>query len=196
MDELNLQEKVKTQLIRNRTVRSKFSPHGFFHIEHIRDGKTINEFNIHNGITIEGKNFILDVMFHGTSAAGTWYQGLIDNANYTALDETDTYDDIDQAGNGWDEFKSYTISASTTVRATWDEAAASAKQITSSTQSVFDITASGTVKGIFVVGLGTNANLKGDHAADGKLWSTALFTGGDVAVQNGDQLKVTYTLSC
>jgi len=196
MDKLNLREEVKAEIIRNRLAKMQLLFKGTFHVEHIRDGKVIREFDVDNGITIEGKNFILDVMFHNTTAADPWYQGLIDNANYTALDETDTYDDIDQAGNGWDEFAAYTISANTTVRATYDEAAASGKAITSSTQSVFDITGSGTVKGILVVGLGANADTKGDHAADGILWSTALFTGGDVAVQSGDQLKVTYTLSC
>jgi hypothetical protein len=52
------------------------------------------------------------------------------------------------------------------------------------------------VKGIFIAG-GTNAQTKNDHTAGtaNTLWSTALFSGGDVTVQNGDQLKVTYTVN-
>lgn len=196
MNQLKLRENAKAEMIRNRLSEMQLMFKGMFHVEHVRDGKVINSFDVTNGITIEGKNFILDVMFHGTTAAGTWYLGLIDNATFTAVDETDTYDDIDQAGNTWKEFATYDYAADSTKRATWDEAAASAKAITSSTQAVFDITGGGTVKGILVVGLGANADVQSDHAADGILWSTAMFTGGDVAVLDGDQLKVTYTLSC
>ena len=57
------------------------------------------------------------------------------------------------------------------------------------------VAGSGTVKGLFLVGGGTASNTKGDHASDGTLWATALFSSGDVVVQNGDQLKVTYTVS-
>lgn len=172
---------------------------GQFRVEHWRNGKRIDERVFNNGITTEGKNFLLDVMFHGTTAIGTWYLGLIDNSGFSALSDADTYDDINQAGNGWDEFTSYTDEAngdSALTRPVWTEGAASAASITNSSTVNFDITASGTVKGIFLVG-GANAQTKGDHTSGtaNKLWATALFSGGDVAVQNGDQLKVTYTVS-
>jgi hypothetical protein len=172
---------------------------GRFVVEHWRDGKHIATHELQNGVTIEGKNFNLDVYFHGTTAAPTWWLGLIDNDSYVALAEGDTYDDIDQAGNGWDEYQDYTDANntdSTTTRPEFIENAASAKSITNGTQAIYDIVApGGTVKGIFAVGLGANADLKGDHANDGKLWATALFTGGDVVVATSDQLKVTYTVS-
>ena len=171
---------------------------GRFAVEHLRGGKVIGEYDFPNGIVNEGKNLLLDVMFHATSAASTWYIGLIDNASFSALDATDTYDDIDQAGNGWDEFTAYTDgnnSDNTLTRPVWPEDAASSQSITNSSVAIFNITGSGTVKGVFVVGLGAAADTKGDHAADGNLWATALFGSGDVAVQNGDQLKVTYTVN-
>lgn len=172
---------------------------GRFKVEHIRDGEVIGVHEFPNGITNEGKNFLLDVMFHAETAIATWYLGLIDNANFSALAAGDIYDNIDQAGNGWDEFKLYTDDAnadSTTTRPTWVEGAASGQSITNASPIIFDITGTGTVKGVFLVG-GTNAQTKGDHTAGSahKLWATALFTGGDVAVLNGDQLKVTYTVS-
>ena len=82
------------------------------------------------------------------------------------------------------------------TRPTWTEGAASANSITNSATVNFDITGAGTVKGVFLAG-GTNAQTKGDHTAGAshKLWATALFSGGDVVVANGDQLKVTYTVS-
>lgn len=171
---------------------------GFFEVDHYRNGKRINSYRFKNGIVNEGKNKLLDVMFHGVSAITSWYLGLIDNSGFTALANDDTYDDINQAGNGWDEFTAYTDPAnadSATTRPAWTEGAASGQSITNSAVVEFDITGSGTVKGLFLVGGGANSDDKGDHASDGTLWATALFTGGDVPVLNGDTLKVTYTVS-
>lgn len=171
---------------------------GMFNISHWRDGKRINEWNIPNGITNEGKNKLLDVCFDAATQITTWYLGLIDNASFSALADADTYDDIDQAGNGWDEFKSYTDAnngSSTTTRPEWGPDAASAQSISNSSVAIYDITGSGTVKGIFCVGGIAGAQTKGDHASGGTLWATALFTSGDVVVAASDQLKVTYTVS-
>lgn len=171
---------------------------GRFQVEHTRGGKVIGKYDFPNGITNEGKNFLLNVMFHATSAYSTWFLGLIDNSGYTALAAGDIYDNIDQAGNGWDEFKSYTDDAnadSTTTRPEWTEGAASGQAITNGTVVIFNITGTGTVKGVFLCG-GANAQTKGDHTASGNvLWATALFSGGDVLVENGDELKVTYTVT-
>lgn len=170
---------------------------GRYVVEHWRDGQRINEYYFPNGITNEGKNQLLDTQFHAVAAITAWFMGLVDDLNYSALDATDTYDDIDQPGNGWDEFALYTDPGngdSATTRPSWDEAAASAQSITNNTVTVYDITGSGTVKGLFLCGGVGTANVKGDHASAGKLWATALFS-GDVAVLNNDQLKVTYTVS-
>lgn len=203
MNHVSIDQAAGAQLVRGAKPPSLplsvLNPRGRFKVEHLRNGKVIGVHEFPNGITNEGKNFLLDVMFHGTSALGTWYLGLIDNAGYTALAAGDTYDNINQAGNGWDEFTNYTDDGnadSTTTRPTWDEGAASGQSITNSSPAIFDITGSGTVKGVFLVA-GASAQTKADHTAGSghKLWATALFTGGDVAVLNGDQLKVTYTVS-
>ena len=170
---------------------------GTFVVEHWRRGRRINEYHIQNGIVNEGKDKLLNVMFDGSTQLSTWYLGLIDNSGFTALADADNYDNIDQAGNGWDEFKNYTDgnnADNTTTRPQWPTDPASAQSITNSTVAVYNITGSGTVKGVFAVA-GTTAQTKGDHAAGPTLWATALFTSGDVTVQNGDQLKVTYTVS-
>jgi len=171
---------------------------GRFNVEHIRDGEVIGTHDFPNGISDQGKDLLLDVMFHNTSAAAAWYIGLIDNAGYSALAADDTYDDIDQAGNGWDEFTAYTDgnnSDNATTRPVWPEDAAASQSITNSSVAIFNITGTGTVKGVMVVGLGAAAMTKSDHDTDGNLWATALFGSGDVAVQSGDQLKVTYTVN-
>ncbi len=192
------QSAVATVVKKSTPGNSDLNLAGRYVVEHFRAGKRINSYHFPNGIVNEGKNFLLNVQFNALAAMSVWYMGLIDDLNYSALDATDLYDDIDQTGNGWDEFKLYTDAGngdSATTRPAWDEATASAQSITNSSVTVFDITGSGTVKGLFLVA-GTSANLKGDHTAGTahKLWATALFS-GDVAVLSADQLKVTYTVS-
>lgn len=191
MNTIKFDQKADCKISRNRGIENFCSPKGIFTLEHWRNGKLLSSHEIKNGVTNEGKDFILDVMFHGTTAAPTWWLGLIDLAGYSALADADDYDNINGT-NGWDEFDDY----GTTDRIVWNEAAASAQSITNSANvATFNITATGTVKGVFLVGLGANADKQNDHAADGKLWATALLSGGDVSVLNSDQLKITYTVN-
>ncbi len=172
---------------------------GTFVVEHWRNGVKIAEYTILNAITIEGKNSLLDVTFRNQTESSLWYMGLIDLTGYTALDEDDTYNEIDQSGNAWDEFKDYNFGGDSTKRATWIPNAAATKAISNSgTPSIFDITSGGTVKGIFLCGEPTGGGAtpanQGDHDPAGILWSAALFSTGDVTVASSDQLKVTYTI--
>lgn len=194
MDTLNINDKADCELARAQDLKLK----GRYVVEHWRNGHRINEYHFANDITNEGKNALFNVFFHGSTQITAWYIGLIDNTGYSALAATDTYDDINQAANGWDEFTNYTDannSDNATTRPAWPEDAASGQSITNSTVAIYDITASGTVKGLFVVGGSTASQTKSDHEAGATLWSTALFGSGDVTVQSGDQLKVTYTVS-
>ena len=107
---------------------------------------------------------------------------------------------LDPSSYGWDEFETYEYSGDGTKRVPYVEAAAAAKSITNAANvGVFDILGAGTVKGIFLcgqpVGGGASPADQGDHHADGILWSTIFFTTGNAAVLNGDQLKITYTVS-
>ena len=166
-----------------------------FTVEHYRSGKLIGVYSGTNDITTEGKNFLLDVMFGGTTAASPWYIGLINNTPTPTLAAADTYDNIDQPSNDWDDFQNYLISAAT-VRGTWDEGSAAAGSITNAVPITYTIGGGGgTVYGIFVCGLGANADTPGDHAPDGKLWATAAFSGGAVTLSAADELKVTYTVN-
>ena len=171
---------------------------GKFTVELWRGDKFISRHFAKNGITNEGKNDALDVLFDGGTQITSWYLGLIDDTGFTALDAGDTYDNINQAGNGWDEFTDYTDPQngdSTTTRPEWAPDEPASQSVSNSTVRSYDITASGTVKGLFVVGGGGAPQTKDDHAAGSILWATALFTGGDVPVANTETLKVTYTVS-
>jgi hypothetical protein len=199
-DKLKLGDSASCGVVRgNNKMKDQLGIKGKFNVEHWREGKLLETWEVPNLITNEGKNHILDVQFDGIiSAITTWYIGLIDLTGYSALAAADIYDEIDGT-NGWDEFTPYTDPAnadSAVTRPAWTPDAAASQSITNSTVVSFDITGSGTVKGLFLCG-GTNAQTKSDHTAGvaHKLWNAALFTGGDRTVANTDTLKVTYTVS-
>jgi hypothetical protein len=198
VSQMKLGQKAGCCLVRARKAEDQLPLRGRFVVEHFRKGVKIGQYEFPNGITNQGKDKLLDVMFHGTSAITTWWLGLIDNAGYSALAAADVYAQIGGT-NGWAEFTDYTDAAnadSSSTRPEWTEGAASSQAITNGSPVVFDITDTGTVKGLFLVGGGANCQNKDDNAqAGGILWATALFNTGDVAVNAEDQLKVTYTVS-
>lgn len=157
---------------------------GKYQIEHRdKDGNLKGIYDIPNGITNEGKNHALDALFHAATQITTWYIGLIDNSGFTALAATNTAAGINST-NGWNEFTTYTEGA----RQEWTEGAAASQSITNSTPATFSISGGGTVKGIFIVSSSTKSG------TSGTLWSTALFA-SNIAVINGDSLKITYTVN-
>ena len=129
-----------------------------------------------NGATTLGLNYVLDAGFHGTTPVTTWYCGLITTGS--AL----TADDTLASHSGWTEGTDYTGN-----RKEWTEGAASSKSMTNAVTMDYAISNTMTVKGSFLCASETGTG--------GILFCTALFTGGDQAVSNGDTLKVTYTLS-
>jgi len=199
MERVNTRDNVSVQLARRRNIADLLDPKGYFYFEHWRRGVLLDRQVAPNVVTVEGKNWMLDTTFNDGTNLTVWYMGLIDLIGYggTGVHEDDLYDDIDQAGNDWDEYKNYEVAASTVNRGTWDTTAASAKEVTSNTQTQFDITgAGGTVKGAFICA-GASAQTKGDHTAGAahKLFSASLLTGGDVTVAASDTFKVTYTVT-
>lgn len=167
-----------------RQFAAEMKPKGRFVIEHRdKNGRLKGKYEIPNGIVNEGKDKILDVMFNdGTAVANnSWYIGLVDNSGYTGLAAADTM----SSHSGWNEFTSY----SEANRVAWGSGAAASQSTTNASPATFNISGSGTVKGVFV----TSNNTK--SGTSGLLWATALFS-ADVPVSNGDQLKVTYTVSC
>ncbi len=67
---------------------------------------------------------------------------------------------------------------------------ASGQTISNDTVDLFDITGTGTVKGLFLVGGGTAPENKGDHATESTLWATVLFDEGDVDCRLHTQARV------
>lgn len=154
---------------------------GRFEVQHFRKGELIGTYPLPNGITDVGMNTLLDVMFHGGSQITTWYIGLVNNSGFSSFANGDTM----SSHAGWTEFTSYDEA----TRTEWDEDAAASRSISNGTTSAdFTISATGVLKGIFVV----SNNTKG--GTTGTLWSTAAFT-TTVSVVDDDLLKITYTVS-
>ena len=154
---------------------------GKYYLELIRNGKVIAIREALNGITDVGIDAILDIMMHGSSQITAWFLGLIDASGYTGLSPSDTM----ASHAGWSEFTTY----SEGTRPAWQEDAASGQSITNTTLADFSITGAVTLKGAFL----TSNSTKGGAA--GTLWSTALFSGGDLAAINGDTVRLKYTLN-
>ena len=172
------------------TVGSKLKFRNPIQCEHYRDGKLLAVYDTVNDITTVGINDIFNCYFGGGNQTTNWYVGLISAASYSSVASTDTM----ASHAGWLIYTTVTAS----VWAAWGPGSASAGSITNGTAVSYTISGSGsqgTVEGVFIVG-----NTASDSTASsftdtaGILWATALFA-TPVAVNGGDTLKITYTVS-
>lgn len=159
-------------------------PAGMLTFEHYRDGLRINTIVIDNLVVNEGKQDLLNTYFcSGTQiATASWFMGLLDNSGFTGIVATDTA----ASHGGWTEFTTYSQS----TRPLWGQIAPATgvTTITNTTAATFDITGTGVLKGGFIISNSTKGG------TTGKLWAAAPFP-STVSVVNGDQIKVTYSLS-
>ena len=133
--EIKVEQAAGVALVHANQARESLAPGGKFVVEHWREGKRINEFHFPNGITNEGKNKLLNVMFYGGTQVSSWYLGLIDSAGYSALGATDDYADINQTLDQWKENANYTDgnnANNANTRPAWGPGAASGQAVTNS----------------------------------------------------------------
>lgn len=187
---LKMQQMAGCELVRATKIVDQLPLRGRFQVEHWRGGKMIGKYKFANAITNEGKNKLLNVMFHDVAAIDAWYILLVDGAGTPVLAAADVYAQINGT-NGWDEFDLI----DEVTRPAWTEGAAASQSITNASPVVFNISGSGNVYGLGIVGGGTTPDILNDSAGGGTLWAAAAFASGTVAVLNGDQLKVTYTVN-
>jgi len=183
MDQFALKEQWAANIIRKRVLSDMLPLIGRFNpVEHWRGSELIAKYDVLNDITNEGKNKIFNVMFNTDTqiANSSWYIGLISASGFSALAPTDTM----ASHAGWTELTNYTQAN----RPAWGSVTSTAQSVTNSTPAQFDLNATATAKGLFVV----SNNTKG--GTSGVLWTTAQFS-SDIPVVNGDQLKTTYTVN-
>jgi len=189
-DSIRFEQRAACEVVRSAVPSDQIHCRGRFQVEHWRDNQLIGKYDFCNAIVNEGKNKLLDVMFHAVAAINTWYVLLINNSPEPTLAAADTYAQINGT-NDWVEWDDYDEA----TRLEWTEGAASSQSITNAAPLVFTISDSGTVYGLAVVGGGTAPGTKNNADGGGVLWGEAQFASGPVAVLDNDQLKVTYTVN-
>lgn len=159
-----------------------FDPKGRFIFDIIRKDGSIEHQEFPNGITNEGKNYILDTMFNSQTqiAQSAWCIGLISNSGTPTLAAADT-----MASHAWSENVSYSQS----TRVAWGPGNASSQQVTNASAATFDITGTDTLYGVFMASNNTKSG------TSGILWTTAAFA-STIPVTSGDQIKISYAIAC
>ena len=195
MDNMKFAEVAGCSISRPRGSHDDLDARGRFRVEHWRDGKLLGVHEFPNAITNEGKNALLNMQFNGVAAIAqnAWHMLLVDGAGTPVTAATDTYAHIGGT-NGWTENTAYAEAG----RPLWGQGTSTAQTTTNCSQAIFTIASggSGSVWGLAIVGGGTAPGTKGDAAGGGVLWAAAQFQSGTQTVANGDQLKVTYAVSC
>ncbi len=193
-------QRVAASVDRRRSFRERLSLGGIFHVQHVRAGIVIAEFDKHNIVTNQGLDYALGSCFDEDYAATNpaaynyWWIALMNNDGDGVAG--DTY----ASHAGWTEFELYTGD-----RKNWLAAGDHASSQSITNAATVDFTISGVtppdyVNGIYLVSDGTDGSAtdietKGDQAASGAvLWATAEFA-ADLSVQDSDVIKVTYTVN-
>lgn len=152
------------------------------------DGSVKWEDTIENLVTNAGKADLLDKYLAGSAYTAAWYMGLVDGASAPTYNAADTM----ASHAGWTESSAY--SNSTRVAPTWNSATASgggagaAGTGSKATNAMsFNVNATATIAGVFLVNNSTKAG------TTGTLYSAGSFTAGNKSVASGDTLNVTYT---
>jgi hypothetical protein len=161
---------------------SGFRAGGTFHFECVRpDGSTRWVDDAKNAIPNAALDSALNVYLGTSTQITTWYCGLVDNAGFTTFASTDT----SASHAGWAENSAYSAS----TRPTWTPGASSSQSVSNASPMSFVMTATGTMRGAFLVSTNDKSG------TDGLLFATAAFTGGNQAFNSGDTLRVTYTVN-
>lgn len=174
---LGVGQRVEAVVERRRGAANGLKTRGRLRIQLVRDGEIIKDFTARNGVVNEGKNRMLDTMFHNVALSATWYIGMINNTPTPTLLDADTL----ASHTGWAE-----VNPTAGNRLAWNEEAAGTTTdgaMGSASNTSFTINATATLAGIFVCDQATGTA--------GDLWATALFDEA-LSVVSGDTLNITY----
>jgi hypothetical protein len=184
MHKSKLGARVIAELDRRALFHPRFLAESVWEVEHWRGEKLLSKTVDHNICTDQGLNALLDIMFHAATQITTWYVAIFESDTTPAAGTT-------YAVPVYTESTAYTEAN----RPAYTEAAASGKSITNSANKAsFAINATKTIYGAALVGGGTDGDTKGDVAGGGTLYCASKFDSAK-AVENGDTLKVTITVS-
>lgn len=177
-------DKIDAQLIRTASLAETLALGGNVLFEHYRKGRLIDRDLVHNKITNEGLNELLDVMFKSATQITAWYVVLFED-DYTP-DGDETY-----AVPEYTECTAYDESD----RPAWQGGSVSGQSVdNSANRASFTMNATKTLYGAALVGGGTDADTKSDTAGGGTLYNLARFSSSKSVVST-DEVKITITLT-
>jgi hypothetical protein len=148
-----------------------------------KDGNTKWAESIHNLISTEGGNFLLDKFFKGSAYTAAWYMGLAGTGT-KAL--TDTFGGMVAPTLAWVEVTPYDTTGG---RPTVVFGSNAASKSNTATVVSYTINATQTVAGAFLT------NVQTVPGTTGVLYSVADFSSAR-SVISGDTLNITATVSC
>lgn len=194
VERANAQMSCDATVLRRAGVIENAEAHGHWIVRCLgHDGLLKWSDEVENVVCTEGKNLAFNTFLNGSAYTVTGpFVGLISSVSYTAVSAGDTGAQID-GSNGWTEAGGANAPTYSGNRPTPTWAAASGGAIAFASAVTFNMTGSGTIKGLFIL-YGPSATHTIGNAA-GNLWSTGLFTGGDKIVGNGDTVSGSYSTS-
>jgi len=154
--------------------------------EAMRQGRDlVDEEMVHNLVTNQGLNYILDAGMSGATAITSWRIAAVKTNTTPAAGmtyATPTYTEI--AGSDVTE----------TIRQTWGEGGASSQQLTNASPATYTANTTVTLYGASIVGGGTALNTIANTAGGGTLFCYSLF-GASKAMTATDTIDITYTIT-
>lgn len=130
-----------------------------------------------NAVTLQGVDWLLNVNFNGLAPSPASYVGLINDAGFVESLQSDTH----ASHPGWSEW----TGISSPTRPAWIPQAANGGLMGTSSASIFNITANGTLRGCFLSTIDAVGSL-----AAGYLYNTVITLAG-LSVSSGGVLYVT-----
>lgn len=179
---INAAETLDAAVISGSGMNEGAEAHGHYVVECFDENGDLKwREEIENLVTTAGKNDALDKYLAGSAYTAAWYLGLVDGGS------APTYNAADTASShaGWTESTAY--SNSTRPAPTFSAASAGSKA--TSAAVAFNINATATIAGVFLISVSTKGG------TTGVLYSCGSFSGGNKSAANGDTLNVTYTAS-
>ena len=152
-----------------------------YEVECWREGRLLWSDSFWNLVTTVGKNILLDQTFYSGTVTPTWYISLVNNASFTQYAAADTM----SSHAGWLEATGY--SNATRVAYTMI-AAVSGSTSNDASRALFNINATATIRGAFLVNQSTKGGTTGTLYGEGDFAAARSVVSGDVL-----SIKITLT---
>jgi len=171
-------------------MKDRLELHGTYYVEcWDPSGKLKWMHRADNTVTIAGKNAMLDAALSGSGyTVNGPFMSLISGSSYTGISSLDTM----TSHAGWHEAGGAYAPQYSGSRTACAFLAATGGVISLTGQISFTMSATGVVKGVFLV-YGAGAQATKDDTG-GVLFSAGRFASGDASVNSGDIVKVSYSL--